>query len=443
MKQTEWNNGLNHLESDIVEKYIEQKEKMAAKKKQKHLWLRFGAIAACFCLIVSTILIIPLFNRNTVIQPYMPDGGPWSPIISSKVKNVILSAKDIHGIFDVPMDSFGTNQYTEVYVSSAKYLNLSPLPNAEHLPIYSLQNTVPTGDTLESFISQYLDSATALFGIDSHSYEIEPFELWNGTVAYRANMYEDRNRLCFFARGNLLELNYYASNEDRIILNGNRISVLESDSDEQIKAKLQNTIASICNAFHKEYTHVKIQRSYSSQQLKMITVYLYTPEKTIFPENFSKAPMTSDYIFLTFYTDWGKGTLYHWGGEPSEAYLCDFSLCETLNKWSDVYDVMGKAKMVTLEEAEDLLKKGYVFGGHSCSLCMASQPDVDFSNYNYVGMEYVSDRDRKLYIPFYTFYKGIGTTRYGMIIYAKTYVAAIEVSGYEEFFQTQMGNHNK
>jgi len=44
-------------------------------------------------------------------------------------------------------------------------------------------------------------------------------------------------------------------------------------------------------------------------------------------------------------------------------------------------------------------------------------------------------------IPFYAFYKQIGTAENGNLIYAKTYVPAIKVRGYEEYFESQIQNH--
>ena len=41
----------------------------------------------------------------------------------------------------------------------------------------------------------------------------------------------------------------------------------------------------------------------------------------------------------------------------------------------------------------------------------------------------------------YAFYKKIGTGKNGNSIYAKTYVAAIEVRGYDAYFESQTKNH--
>ena len=65
MKKKEWNEGLNYLDPDLVEKHIEQKERLRQKnKKTKSVWLRFGAIAACFLLIVSAIIVVPMLRED-------------------------------------------------------------------------------------------------------------------------------------------------------------------------------------------------------------------------------------------------------------------------------------------------------------------------------------------------------------------------------------------
>ena len=443
MKKKEWNEGLNHIDPDFVEKYVEQKEGFRQKSKNsKRVWIRFGAIAACFILIVSAIIFVPMLREiDPAIEPYIPNGEAWSPIINANVSEIILSADEVGNVFDAVMDSNGTNQYTKIYASAPEHLGIVPLPNAEYLPIYYINQYTPTKNELNDFIIEYLDSATAFFGINTKNYEIEKDEMWNGNIFYEAELSENKKGIRFTARNNYLYFYYYSLGERRLEINGNRISVMESDTDEQIEDKLKDTISYVNEAFGKQYSEIKIYRDYSYMQLKTITIYLYSPEESIFPSNFSESPMTSDYISLTFHTDWGSGSYCSWGGTKDEAFLSNVSLYETSEKWNDYYAVDEKAKMLTLEEAEDLLEKGYVFGGHSCPLCMAAQPEVDFSNYTYVDVEYISDENREIYIPFYAFYKYIGKSEHGIDTYAKTYVPAVQVSGYEEYFESQKDAH--
>lgn len=413
-------------------------------KNTKSVWLRVGAVAACLALILGAMIVVPMLRDDSPdIEPYFPDDSAWKPTINPSVNEIILSADKVAGVFDVAEDVRGTNQYTKIYTYDPKYLNLIPLASAEYLPIYSPNNTRPQKNDLQNFINEYLDPATAFFGVNSKNYEIKKEKTWDEKTFYEAEIREGdtEKRIYFFAKSNLLYFTYSNFYERRLEINGSKASILASDTDEQIKEKLKYTLSFVCASFGKDYSNVKICRYYSQKQLKTIRIYLYSPEETVFPLNFSEAPMTSDYILLTFYTDWGSGTFCDWGGSKDEAFLSEVSVYKASKKWNEYYDVNTKAKMLTLEEAERLLEKGYVFGGHSCPLCMAAQPEVDFSDYNYVAIEYVYNESGELCIPFYAFYKYLSETEQGIKTYAKTYVAAIEVSGYEEYFEGQKGKH--
>ena len=86
MKKKEWNEGLNHLDPDLIEKHIEQKERLRQKnKKPKSVWLRFGAIAACFLLIVSAVIVVSMLSDpddNPIINPSNQKVPSISTIIS-------------------------------------------------------------------------------------------------------------------------------------------------------------------------------------------------------------------------------------------------------------------------------------------------------------------------------------------------------------------------
>lgn len=445
MKENEFLDGVSNIDADIVERFVSMDKRLQKKSsRSKRIWIRVCAVAACLALIISAVIALPMLIEDDLgVKPYVPNGEPWSPIISSNVSDIILSADKVGSVFDIMKDSNGTNQYTKIYASDPKYLDLIPLPISEYLPIYSSSNSAPSKNNFQNFINDYLDASTKFLGINLETYEIERNKTWDGNVYYEAEIREGKGGrdIYFIAKDNLFYFTCSNIGERRLKINGSRVSILESDTDKQIKEKLEDTITYVCDSFGKHYSDIKICRDYSYQQLKTITIYLYSPEETIFPSNFSKSPMTSDYISLTFHTDWGKGTMCDWGGSKEEAFLSGVSLYEAAKNWNDYYDVSAKAKMLTLEEAEKLLEKGYVFGGHSCPLCMASQPEVDFNDYTFVDVEYVSDENGKICIPFYAFYKRIGENEYGIDTYAKTYVPAVQVSGYEEYFESQKDNH--
>ena len=64
MKKKEWNEGLNHLDPDLVEKYVEQKDRLENRKKTKGRWLRLGAVAASFALIIGAVAVVPRLRAH-------------------------------------------------------------------------------------------------------------------------------------------------------------------------------------------------------------------------------------------------------------------------------------------------------------------------------------------------------------------------------------------
>ena len=60
MKATEWNEALNRIDTDIVERYIEEKDELRRRNKSKNLRMRIGALAACFLVVVTTVITLPI-----------------------------------------------------------------------------------------------------------------------------------------------------------------------------------------------------------------------------------------------------------------------------------------------------------------------------------------------------------------------------------------------
>ena len=75
MKKKEWNEGLNHIDPDLVTQYVEQKERLVKRSRTRAIWLRVGALAACLCLVVGGVLI-PLLNKKDPLPDPTPDPTP-------------------------------------------------------------------------------------------------------------------------------------------------------------------------------------------------------------------------------------------------------------------------------------------------------------------------------------------------------------------------------
>ena len=65
MKKSEWNEALNHIDDDLVESYVAQKEILSKKKKSRGVWLRVLAVAACLAITLGAIGgALMLLGRN-------------------------------------------------------------------------------------------------------------------------------------------------------------------------------------------------------------------------------------------------------------------------------------------------------------------------------------------------------------------------------------------
>ncbi len=439
MKNTELlQNAIGMIGDDLIDD--------ADRKPRRPRVIRWSAVA-CACLAVIICLSAILGDPKTPIEPWIPTGEPWRPVIAEGVKKINLKPSTLEELFFVMLSDSGTNAYQKVYSPNVEMLASAPIPQAEYLPIYQRPNADGSKEALQAFIDEYLSVAKNFFDFGTSDYTIEKYEGGDGSIRYVARLEENKSRLSFICAGNSLYYYCTISNfggEQRLKINGEFVSILESDTDEDVKAKLSDLISQINQTHGKTYRNVKVVRNYDDSQFTSVYVYLYNAEECMFPENFENSPMCSEYIELEFHVTLGEGRTYNWGGEKNEAFLTMLTCHESLTDWDDYYRVKGKARMITLAEAEELLAKGYVFGGHSCKLCMAEQKKVDFTEYDAVSFEYFHGKNGMV-VPFYTFYKHLGASEYdktGRIQeYAKTYVPAVEIKGLEKYFDMQTEKH--
>ncbi len=175
-----------------------------------------------------------------------------------------------------------------------------------------------------------------------------------------------------------------------------------------------------------EYSDIKVNKSDSTVRYEII----YYDSTAIYPYFVNGKPIiyTNSYVRLQIGSNIGNSDIITLMLVSYKAENDSFYEGESYNT-------------ISLQEAEKMLNNGYVFGGHTCRLCMQEQEKVDFSDYDHVGIEYVQkatyEEFTNEYYPFYAFYKEIGDG-----LFARTYVPAFRVSGLEEFFESQESKHN-
>ncbi len=426
MKENEFLDGVSNIDPDIVERFVSMDNRLKRNASKRSIWVRVGALAACFALIASIIL--------SVISNVVPT---WN--------TAHYSASDIAKLFSPTLNEVPTNKYKKVYVSDEKYLYIDKIPDSEYLPIYKY--TVQTKKLNEKEYKEFADSILprlidALGGVTP---EYKRKDVNMGDRIYSlANM--GKYYLRITQDKSTTSLIFSDSNskdgDTTIVLDGKTVNIDQRLSDEEILESLESVKNKLFEIFGVSFKNAKVKRHFSEWNengAQSIWVYFYNEDANYL--NLHKDYSISDNIVI-----WFDGTNSNLDDQESSYVLNGKSIYYTKCRTNlqKVYDHIANAKRISLEEAEELLYKGYVFSVHSCPICMAAQDKISFKGYDFVDLEYVynhvSDKPQNI-IPFYTFYKKIGIAQNGNAIYAKTYVPAIQVYGYEEYFESQAANH--
>ena len=391
MKKKDWNEGLNHIDEELVEEFVSKSEEIERKKRNKSIWLRVVAIASSFAIIVGAIIAIPMKPTNEI--------PTWD--------EPMYSAEEIASIFNTNVfESVGmTNQYKQVLVYNGHSLSIDAVPNDKYLGVYKYQSE------LWQFGNRFLPKLMKELDLEP----IDNYDISREDSDYIEYEFDARHiRVSKYDDGFGAQIILYSNDAFFDPMSG---WIDSSLSDQEINRLLEPIKKKLFDIFDVSFSGVNINRDNGRIRVRFYNKSVDYPDQTqllLYPE----------YISLNFY-----------GARVYINYVdSDYTAKE--------YSRIANAKKISLEAAEELLYKGYVFCFHTCSYCMRDQEAISFEGYDYVGLEYVFERigksryNEELGIPFYTFYKKLEVREDGTTVYAKTYVPAIELSGYEEYFET-------
>ena len=378
-------------------------------------------------------------------------------------ENPVMTADEVHQLFSGTLDG-GTNLYQKLYVPNADFLQLGSIPDGDTINAYKMilsdsSSNLTTVfnqadvDAFALYADEFLDRFSALTGESVREYQVEmnknsdrilvktPGEKYNGwyTKLYEGDIDQTGSTIAHMIHWV----------DDPLMLNGVPVTVDPSMTDEELKEALMPVKEQLCMLFGIEYSDIKIRRSYDDYSESCdIDIDFYNHSDHVLNDVLSYAYSDSIHI---------RSSHVHSSSEPpskdplANGYIYyQKQLSESTESPTPI--ITEQMRLITLEEAEALLLNGCVFGGHSCETCMSRQPAVNFENYDYVGFEYIRDRQDKYepggiyyiefnHLPFYTFHKKIGIAQNGNEIYAKVYVAAFEVSGYDTYLESQASKH--
>ncbi len=211
--------------------------------------------------------------------------------------------------------------------------------------------------------------------------------------------------------------------EHSLYLDGKTIILPEDVSYEEVYSVALEWLPHCQKHFGFKYDDIEVIDIYNGYKI------IYYDSSQSYPYFYYGRPIMYTNAFLQLYV-----------GTNTDSGIITLSWIEYKSK-NNTFAEGERFNTISLEEAEVMLEKGYVFGGHTCPLCMQLQDNVDFTDYDHVGIEYVQrftfEGVTNEYYPFYAFYKEIEDGKF-----ARTYVPAFRVSGLEEYFEAQESKHN-
>lgn len=428
MRENDFLDGISNIEPDIVEQFVSIDNKIQKITKMKRTLFRVGTIAACLVLIIGAVIVSQLIKRDNNVPI-------WN--------NAKYSAQDIAKLFSSTNDELSTNSYTTVYVPNSKYLYINPISDDEYLYLYQYNKTELNKSEFKKFIDAVLPPLATSVNLNVPQYDIVK-DKYKESLSANIDLKPYLIHISQTEEKSTIQLGKYSSSGDRrIFLDEEPVRIDQRMSDEEIINSIQPLKNKLFNIFGESFSGTKIVRKFdgfSNNGATFITIYFYDGTH---PLNDSLETPVTDYISINF------NNIKNFSGDIVSDDILTIATIKLTKIRKDInseYSTFAKAKRISLEDAEKLLYNGYVFGGHSCCLCIKLQERIDFEGYDFVDMEYVIGRDYQTgepttAIPFYAFYKKIGTATNGNDIYAKTYVCAIELSGYKEYFDSQTSNH--
>ena len=439
MKNERIFNAVGKISDELIEDAA-----ISNQRSKKHFpWKAFVASAACFCLLLTAFFSMPHLYPNTPDETLPGLTNPSSPTSQGNNDKYVpfLSAYDVAGVLTSLADRDGTNAYTVEAYPKDYLKNAFSIPEESSVHLYNYMVTGANMDqeSIQTFSEKVYESLGNALGTNIAVGEFEKNDNYDGTFYYSSLTKTEEYAIHAEQTGLLDRVLVSSIGANGIAFNETVVRIDPLMADNLILEQFAPTAQIINTAFGTNFKDIAIIKSYhetTANGINRISIFLYNresePSVTI-----GEIPL-SDYIHIAFthcQNDDGKGA------KADSIYYVQYRI-----PVEDRLIQVREEPILTLEQAEEMLKKGYVFGGHSCSLCMQNQEKVDFSEYDYVGFEYVmnidSSESARLCVPFYAFYKRLEPAPNGNETYAKTYVCAVPMTDIDTYFEMQTANHS-
>lgn len=348
-----------------------------------------------------------------------------------KMSDLSLANTSIHG----PSVS-----YEKIYSPSLEYLNIEPIPTKNTVAIYeNYYERELDFDEVSGLSEKFFNNFSKALNIPVPQYDtridstisIHSVYEENQKYSFEVRQSTNRNIFCFFTSTG--SANIY----------GKEVTINGLQSDFEITNAIEEIKNQLFNIYGVTFADTKIIREYddyATGEPISIEILFYNNDehplnhiKSFYPRNNFVSLIFLNHRSLSNSSDTQKGD-----------YLL-YSIVYASYRTTSSSDLRVKYEkgLLPLEKAEKYLQKGYVLFHKDSSNYQTNNSITDFTNYDYASFEYAGGYEiGDLTLPYYAFYKNIGTAENGNMIFAKAYVPAVEVEGYEEYFINKHSSHN-
>ncbi len=399
MKAEQISDALQDLRPDLVE---ETAAVRAGKKKKTAHW-KWAAAAACLCIVVGAVAVIGQRNAD--------DGR--------------ITAEKITEYSGAQMLGSSTKSYLTHTAEKLEDLMHSPIRDDSTVAALPVYRPKDVGD-----LNAYADDRTEFFARALADVLGGSGEITTGkNTAVGKDFFRTDTILCTDLTAKVRVDNTSGAVQTQYILNVPEGAALLDTAlpvgagEEALRGAAEQVLEVFGGIFDRDYQFRSVSRRTDDlgdgSYAEWVYVRAWESDKDPAQQLYN---MCFDYVYLTFTNSYGENP----------------DVLQLVSAWTQIPELepVSDTPLLSIDAAEEELEKGYIFLGHVCPVCLSTNTEVDFSDYDGVEIVYRSGMFYTYNIPYYAFYKQAGEEKF-----AVTYVPAVHVEGMEEYFEAQEAWH--
>ena len=418
MSNHRFRKGVGYVEDKALERYHAYEASIPRRRWVKSAWQKAAVLAACLALLLSTVLFRtpPEQMENLLHMTTQDVVSAWRADGCMPAAAYIGWGGELESFWTQDTRLMPTDQYLPVY--KVNY-DLDGIYNKEE-PLKELDEQEFT-----SWLDQKLSCVESTLGIGELEYEITSQE-----TGLSATIRQEEPAISA-SQSNRLSVISITARDSGILKKGKPLQICADLKDSHgIRAALAQIKDQICGIVGKSFSDIEFGVDSSG-----ISAYFFNLKDHLLNNRYQRGSVATDFIYLTFKIEKEEAGI--------TTLTCTYITCwEYRADYDEMYEEQGQVRRLSLTEATERLKKGYVFGGSMC--CECAKREMDFSAFDKVELVYQKayfKDEGYLAVPVYMFYKQTVSSRTGDPVIVMAQLPAFEMEGLEEFFESIAKDH--